>query len=133
MRSTLALLSLAAAALFVRTWRRTRPRAAAAAPTTDWCAIKPEWCGDDRRWREWYANSPLANASAAWAAVWRRLATADIALVAPVRAAASDDDKAPFKAHASRVAQLAAAVDRHPCRAAGLLELLPAHRPGPGS
>lgn len=312
MRSTLALLSLTALALFVRTWRRTRPRAAAAAPTTDWCAIKPEWCaeeesarknplykpvahchhelsfnkhnsshaadlssvydphrhrrlvvgawrrgcgdamgcgaydvakplhgglgarcarelatpcarrdaglrfvayeaglcgisgemlvgllrgrelalvgdattarlalllacdlarasgdaagwkeeeeggagfaatfsngfvlrhvplpgagavrggGDDRRWREWYANSPLANASAAWAAVWRRLATADIALVAPVRAAASDDDKAPFKAHASRVAQLAAAVDRHPCRAAGLLELLPAHRP----
>ncbi len=27
------------------------------------------------------------------------------------------------------MAQLAAAVDRHPCRAAGLLELLPAHRP----
>ena len=58
-------------------------------------------------------------------------ATADIALVAPVRAAASDDDKAPSR-HARRVAQLAAAVDRHPCCAAGLLELAPTGRPRRG-
>ena len=61
MRSTLALLSLAAAALFVRTWRRTRPRAAAAAPTTDWCAIKPEWCAEEESARKNPLYKPVAH------------------------------------------------------------------------
>ena len=61
MRSTLALLSLAAAALFVRTWRRTRPRAVAAAPTTDWCAIKPEWCAEEESARKNPLYKPVAH------------------------------------------------------------------------